>query len=73
MLEGISKVEGYTGSLYVADHVGQGGLRVAQQPVDDTVRRAGLNADLWKELVKQYKSSPASSTVVSGCHPRGGG
>lgn len=55
MLEDISKVEVYTDSSYVADHVGSA---VYEWPSNRWRTRSGapvLNADLWKELVKQYK------------------
>lgn len=55
MLKGISKVEVYTDSSYVADNVNNA---VYDWPGSRWTARSGapvLNADLWKELVKQYK------------------
>jgi ribonuclease HI len=55
MLAGISKVELFTDSAYVADNVGNA---VYEWPSSRWMTRSGapvLNADLWKELVKQYK------------------
>jgi ribonuclease HI len=55
MLEGITKIDVYTDSLYVADHLRNA---IYDWPRDGWHTRAGapvLNADLWKELVKQYK------------------
>jgi len=55
MLGEISKVEIYTDSSYVANHVNSA---IYEWPSNRWKTRAGapvLNADLWKELVKQYK------------------
>lgn len=55
MLEGISKVEIYADSSYVAGHMNSA---IYEWPSNGWKTRAGapvLNADLWKELVKQYK------------------
>jgi ribonuclease HI len=55
MLEGISKIDVYTDSLYVADHLRNA---IYDWPGNSWHTRDGapvLNADLWKELVKQYK------------------
>jgi ribonuclease HI len=57
MFEGIRKIDIYTDSQYVANHVG---TAIYQWPNNDWHTRDGapvLNADLWKELVKQYKKA----------------
>lgn len=55
MLDGIRKIEVYTDSLYVANHVNKA---VFEWPGNGWRTREGapvLNADLWKELAKKYK------------------
>jgi ribonuclease HI len=55
MLEDITKIDIYTDSLYVADHLRSA---IYDWPGNGWRTRDGapvLNADLWKELVKQYK------------------
>lgn len=57
MFEGITKIDIYTDSQYVANHLG---TAIYQWPRDDWHTRDGapvLNADLWKELVRQYKKA----------------
>jgi ribonuclease HI len=57
MLEGIDKIDIYTDALYVADHVN---TAVYDWSSNGWRTREGapvLNADLWKELVKQYKKA----------------
>jgi ribonuclease HI len=57
MFEDIRKIDIYTDSQYVANHLG---TAIYQWPKDDWHTRDGapvLNADLWKELVRQYKKA----------------
>ena len=55
MLEGISKVEVYTDSSYVANNLSNA---IYEWPSNGWKTQSGapvLNGDLWKELVKHYK------------------
>jgi ribonuclease HI len=57
MLDDVTKVDIYTDSQYVANHLS---TAVYQWPSNDWHTRDGapvLSADLWKELVKQYKKA----------------
>lgn len=55
MLDGIKKIEIYTDSMYIANQMNSA---IYEWPTNGWLTRTGapvLNADLWKELVKQYK------------------
>jgi ribonuclease HI len=63
MVQGITKIAIYTDSLYVADNLRNA---IYEWPGADWHTRAGapvLNADLWRDLVKQYKRVRADHRV----------
>jgi ribonuclease HI len=55
MLEGISKIDVYTDSMYIVSNLN---AAIYEWPTNGWRTRSGapvLNADRWKELVRQYK------------------
>lgn len=57
MLDGITKIDIYTDAQYVANNFGSA---IFGWPANDWHTREGapvLNADLWKELVREYKKA----------------